>query len=77
MSLDTDSVSSFFAAQHMDRHHPHHCRMRRGGGEISARFIVGANRTAEDGFRAWRAAKQASPLMPPSSSYFAIAGDSL
>ncbi|EST05771.1 Protein of unknown function DUF155 [Kalmanozyma brasiliensis GHG001] len=45
-------------------------------GEISARFIVGANRSGEDGFRALRAAKNAAPLLPP-SSYFAIASDSL
>ncbi|SJX65991.1 related to RMD8-Cytosolic protein required for sporulation [Sporisorium reilianum f. sp. reilianum] len=53
-------------------------------GEISARFIVGANRTAEDGFRAFRAVSAAankvpspSPLSLPPPSYLAFAGDSL
>lgn len=57
-------------------------------GEISARFIVGANRTAEDGFRVLRTAAPAakklpsppssSPLSLPPASYFAIGGgDSL
>ncbi|SPO32158.1 related to RMD8 - Cytosolic protein required for sporulation [Ustilago trichophora] len=47
-------------------------------GEISARFIVGANRTAEEGFRAFRAIRPlpSPPSLPP-SAYFAIAGDTL
>ncbi len=38
-------------------------------GEISARFIVGANRSAEDGLRALRAV--AAPALPP-ATYFAL-----
>lgn len=48
-------------------------------GEISARFLVGANRSAEDGFRAFSAIRKAPALALPSPStpYFAINGDSL
>lgn len=48
-------------------------------GEISARFIVGANRTQEDGFRAFRAVR--GPMMgmqmPKQSLYGLTLGDSL
>ena len=36
-------------------------------GEISARFVVGANRTAEEGFRAFRALRG-----PEKASYLAL-----
>lgn len=43
-------------------------------GEISARFIVGANRSGAEGFRALRAAKGQPLSLTP---YFAIASGSL